>query len=142
MLTLTESAISALKPVCIENNLGLRITVAKGSGCSGPEYRMGLESAPSSQDEVVDVDGIRVFVDLASSMWLAGLVVDYKVGTTGVSGFVFEHPNAKSSCGCSSGGSSGEGEFGASGGSCSSKSAGGEFGGGEFGAAESCSSHS
>lgn len=137
MLTLTETAVSALKPVCTENNLGLRITVAKGSGCSGPEYRMGLESAPSSQDEVLEVEGIRVFVDLASSMWLAGLVVDYKEGTTGVSGFVFEHPNAKSSCGCSSGGSDGEAEFGASGGSCSSKSA-----DGEFGQTESCSSHS
>lgn len=135
MLTLTESAISALKPVCTENNLGLRVSVANSGGCSGPEYRMGLESAPSTADEVIDIAGIRVFVDLASSMWLAGLIVDYKVGTTGVSGFTFEHPSAKSSCGCSSGGASSEGEFGSSGGSCSSKSA-----GGEFGSAESCAS--
>ena len=44
-------------------------------------------------------DGVRVFVDNKSHEYLAGTTIDFVVALEG-SGFTFENPNAKASCGC------------------------------------------
>jgi iron-sulfur cluster assembly protein len=102
MLTLTDRAVSVLKTVFAEDSQGLRIGVATG-GCAGVQYSMGLENEAGEDDEVLDLSGVRVFVAKPSTMFLAGVVVDFVEGEGG-GGFTFTNPNAPAKCSCSSGG--------------------------------------
>ena len=52
-------------------------------------------------DKVLTFDGLKVFVDATSMMYLNGCVVDY-VETLEAAGFKFENPAVKSTCGCGS----------------------------------------
>jgi iron-sulfur cluster assembly accessory protein len=79
---------------------GLRIGVV-GGGCSGFQYSMSFENQAGMMDKVLQFDGIKVFVDATSAMYLNGCVVDY-VETLEAAGFKFENPNVKSTCGCGS----------------------------------------
>ncbi len=101
MLTLTDRAVSVLKTVCTPATPALRIGVVT-EGCSGLQYRMALETAPGSDDEVLDLAGLTVLIDPPSSMWLTGVTVDFVDGAEG-GGFVFNNPNAQGKCACSSG---------------------------------------
>ena len=77
---------------------GLRLFV-KGGGCSGMLYDMKIVGGPEEKDKVFEVEGVRVFVDPKSYLFLNGTIVDFKESLMG-RGFVFENPNAKNSCGC------------------------------------------
>ncbi|MGE5506236.1 MAG: HesB/IscA family protein [Actinomycetota bacterium] len=96
MLTVTPKAVAAIRSVLDQDARGVRVTV--GSGCSGLSYQMALEDRALDGDEVLDVDGVAVFVDAASVMWLAGATMDFVDGPEGA-GFVFHNPNAVSKCG-------------------------------------------
>jgi iron-sulfur cluster assembly protein len=78
--------------------MGLRIAVV-GGGCSGFQYQMTLDKEPHVDDKILDVDGLKVYVDAGSLLYLNGTKVDYVDGMNG-SGFKFDNPNAKPSCGC------------------------------------------
>ena len=78
----------------------LRISVV-GGGCSGFSYSMAFENAPGMLDKTYDFSGLKVFVDQASMLYLDGAEVDY-VETLEGSGFKFNNPNVKSTCGCGS----------------------------------------
>ncbi len=77
---------------------GLRLGVL-GGGCSGLSYQFKFDTKPRPKDKVFDFDGVQIFVDPKSILYLHGLTLDYKE-TLMQSGFVFENPNAKKSCGC------------------------------------------
>jgi iron-sulfur cluster assembly protein len=79
---------------------GLRIAVV-GGGCSGFSYSMAFENNPSMLDKTYSYDGLQVYVDQASLLYLDGAEVDY-VETLEGSGFKFSNPNVKSTCGCGS----------------------------------------
>jgi iron-sulfur cluster assembly accessory protein len=79
---------------------GLRIGVV-GGGCSGFQYSMSFENQAGMMDKVLTFDGLKVFVDATSLMYLNGCVVDY-VETLEAAGFKFENPAVKSTCGCGS----------------------------------------
>jgi iron-sulfur cluster assembly accessory protein len=101
MLTLTEKAQGKVKEILEaqpEPYAGLRVQVV-GGGCSGFQYHMGFEKEPNSGDEVLDLLGFKVFVDRGSSMYLDGTEIDFVEALTG-SGFRFNNPNVKSTCGC------------------------------------------
>src|SRR5512138_3295577 len=100
MLTLTTTAVEKVKAILAERGEsgGLRIAVV-GGGCSGFQYQMSLDKQASENDQVIEQDGLRVFVDSRSMLYLTGTRVDYVDGLTG-SGFKFENPNSKGSCGC------------------------------------------
>jgi iron-sulfur cluster assembly protein len=100
MITLTPVAIAKVKAILSERKeeAGLRIAVL-GGGCSGFQYQMTLEKESSEGDKVIDMEGLKVFVDTRSLLYLDGTEVDYVDGENG-SGFRFENPNAKASCGC------------------------------------------
>jgi iron-sulfur cluster assembly protein len=100
MITLTPEAISKVKSILAEQKeeSGLRIAVV-GGGCSGFQYQMTLDKEPKADDKIIDMDGLRVFVDTRSLLYLNGTTVDYVDGLSG-SGFKFDNPNAKASCGC------------------------------------------
>lgn len=102
-LELTETAISKVKEVLAQQNpqpAGLRIGVV-GGGCSGFQYQMVFESQPTPMDKVMEFDGLKVFVDQTSLMYLDGTQVDYMESLEGA-GFKFNNPNVKSTCGCGS----------------------------------------
>jgi len=102
MITLTPGAIAKVKSILAEREgtegMGLRIAVV-GGGCSGFQYQMTLDKEPHVDDKILDVDGLKVYVDAGSLLYLNGTKVDYVDGMNG-SGFKFDNPNAKPSCGC------------------------------------------
>jgi iron-sulfur cluster assembly accessory protein len=104
MLTITENAISEVRKFIEAESAGpeagLRIRVVPG-GCSGFSYSMQIEDGPRQDDEILDRNGLRVFVDLFSRQYLEGVEVDYVNSVMG-SGFTFSNPNATGSCGCGS----------------------------------------
>lgn len=101
MLILTENAQKAVGRF-IEGSEspveGLRVSVSDG-GCSGLQYGMALEPEPRSDDTVLEMGGIKVFVDPESVPMLNNVTVDFLDSMEG-SGFKFENPNAAKSCGC------------------------------------------
>jgi iron-sulfur cluster assembly protein len=103
MVQLTETAIVKVKEILDTQEpkpSGLRISVV-GGGCSGFSYSMAFENAPGMLDKTYSFDGLKVFVDQASMLYLDGAQVDYVESLEG-SGFKFNNPNVKSTCGCGS----------------------------------------
>src|SRR5580693_6884153 len=99
----TSSAISKVKEIMAQQNpvpAGLRVGVV-GGGCSGFSYSLQFDTNAGMMDKVFDMDGLKVFVDATSIMYLNGCRVDY-VETLEGAGFKFENPNVKSTCGCGS----------------------------------------
>jgi iron-sulfur cluster assembly accessory protein len=102
-LSMTDNAIAKVKEIMAQQDpvpAGLRVGVV-GGGCSGFSYNMTFENQQGMMDKVFNFDGLKVFVDATSAMYLDGCVVDY-VETLEAAGFKFENPNVKSTCGCGS----------------------------------------
>ncbi len=76
----------------------LRVGV-KGGGCSGLTYMLDIADEPGENDKVIEEHGMKLFVDKKSYVFLAGTVLEYSGGLNG-KGFVFNNPNAKTTCGC------------------------------------------
>lgn len=103
MLTLTETAVGKVKEILGAQEpqpAGLRISVV-GGGCSGFSYSMAFENAPGLLDKTYKFDDLKVFIDQASLLYLDGAEVDYVESMEG-SGFKFNNPQVKSTCGCGS----------------------------------------
>ena len=103
MVQLTETAVSKVREIMDTQEpkpAGLRISVV-GGGCSGFSYSMAFENTPGMLDKTYDFSGLRLFIDQASLLYLDGVKVDYVESMEG-SGFKFENPNVKSTCGCGS----------------------------------------
>ncbi len=101
MVTLTPIAAQKLTALLAEKNLpgyGLRVFVS-GGGCSGFQYGMGFENTTEEGDFVFESNGVRVYLDSASAMYLEGATVDYVDSLMG-GGFRIENPNAVSTCSC------------------------------------------
>jgi iron-sulfur cluster assembly accessory protein len=102
-VNMTDNAVVKVKEIMAQQDpvpAGLRIGVV-GGGCSGFSYNMSFENAPGMMDKIFTFDGLKVYVDATSAMYLNGCVVDY-VETLEAAGFKFENPNVKSTCGCGS----------------------------------------
>lgn len=76
---------------------GLRLEV-RGGGCSGMSYGLSFDN-PQEKDHVVESNGIKVFVDPKSAIYLKGTILHFDGGLEG-HGFTIKNPQAKSSCGC------------------------------------------
>ena len=103
MITLTENCIKQIKIFQRDENLpqgGLRVAVM-GGGCSGLSYKLEFQKEPAADDKVFEQDGVKVFIDPKSFLYVRGLTLDYCGGLNGT-GFVFKNPNASKSCGCGS----------------------------------------
>ncbi len=100
---LTANAIEEVKrlmndPGFVAGQL-LRVGV-KGGGCSGLSYVLGFDQK-EADDETYEIEGITVIMKAAHGIYLLGMEVDYSDGLN-ARGFVFNNPNATSSCGCGS----------------------------------------
>jgi len=101
MIQLTPKAVERIRSVFVKQGVeggGLRLGV-QGGGCSGLSYLIRFEPKERASDRVFEFDGVRVFIDPKSLIYLEGMTLDYKESLM-QSGFVFDNPNAKKSCGC------------------------------------------
>ncbi len=105
MITATEKALKEIRRL-IESDpsakgAALRVQVV-GGGCSGMSYKLGFESeAPKQTDRVIELGEVKLLIDMKSSLFLSGTELDFSDGLNGT-GFVFNNPNAKRTCGCGS----------------------------------------
>ncbi|MCC6271831.1 MAG: iron-sulfur cluster assembly accessory protein [Deltaproteobacteria bacterium] len=101
MIQLTDNAIQKAKDLMVANHKpghGLRIGIA-GGGCSGLSYKMDFEEKPGEGDRVFEMNGLKIFVDPKAYLYLNNITIDYHSDMMS-SGFTFNNPNAKSTCGC------------------------------------------
>jgi iron-sulfur cluster assembly protein len=102
-IVVTGKALARIRVVMEKENIspaagGLRLGV-QGGGCSGLTYNVRFDSKARARDRVYDYDGVRVFVDPKSYIYLKGMVLDWEE-TLLQRQFVFKNPNASKSCGC------------------------------------------
>ena len=100
-LLFTESAANKVKALIEEegnNDLKLRVFVT-GGGCSGLQYAMEWAEKPRERDKIFEREGVRVFVDPKSYLYLMGTELVFEETLMG-SGFKLQNPNVKAACGC------------------------------------------
>ena len=100
-ITLTTVAREHVSKLLDERDIpdhGLRVFVS-GGGCSGMQYGMALEGEARELDTIVKRDGVKVFIDPTSLMYMRGASIDYVDNLMG-GGFSIENPQAVASCGC------------------------------------------
>ena len=103
MVQMTEKAVGKVKEIMASQQpspAGLRIAVV-GGGCSGFSYSMAFENQPNMLDKTYNYNGLTIFVDQASLLYLDGAEVDYVESLEGA-GFKFNNPQVKSTRGCGS----------------------------------------
>ncbi|MEE9372272.1 MAG: iron-sulfur cluster assembly accessory protein [Saprospiraceae bacterium] len=102
-ITLTKGAIEAIIAIRekqeIPKDHGLRVGV-KGGGCSGFSYEIGFDEVRDG-DDVYEISGLIVMMQKTHALHLFGIEVDWMNGLNN-RGFIFNNPNAKSTCGCGS----------------------------------------
>jgi iron-sulfur cluster assembly protein len=100
-IKLTESALNQLKKIKTDQKIsddhGLRVGV-KGGGCSGFSYILGFD-LPKENDQIFEIEGVRVFLEKAHALYLLGMQIDWVEGLNN-RGFSFNNPNATDTCGC------------------------------------------
>ena len=99
MIDLTDSAVNKIKEVLKDTeNTGVRAAI-QGGGCSGFTYKLTMEKHPDPDDKVIEIKGVKLFVDKKSYLFLIGTTIDF-VSEMMQMGFKFINPNAKRTCGC------------------------------------------
>lgn len=102
-VTITPAAGDYIRAVAAEQakDDGVRVKILAG-GCSGLEYHIDLlakgEGPADGERELVS-NGIRLIMDLKSSIHVTGSIIDYE-STILKRGFKIKNPNATSTCSC------------------------------------------
>jgi iron-sulfur cluster assembly protein len=103
-ITVTPTAVAEVQKFMQDQGAtaeaGLRVAVLPG-GCSGFQYGLNIEDESQADDDILESNGLRLFVDPFSSQYLDGVEIDYVTTMMG-SGFSFKNPNATGGCGCGS----------------------------------------
>jgi iron-sulfur cluster assembly protein len=101
-IKVTDKAAKEIKRIMAENSVGsefgLRLGI-KGGGCSGFSYTIAFDSAKSTGDKILENNGVKLFVDAKSYIYLTGTELDFSDGLSG-KGFTFNNPNAANTCNC------------------------------------------
>ena len=106
MITITPVAVSKVKEIMGQQDpapSGLRVGIV-GGGCSGFSYSMTFENGSTDEagmDKTYNFDGLKVFEDQPSLLYLDNTEIDFVESLEG-SGFKFNNPNVKNTCGCGS----------------------------------------
>ena len=103
MITVTEKAIAKIKDMMRKQQMesgGLRVGVI-GGGCSGMSYKLDFETQVRPHDQVLEMEGLKLFIDPKSLVFLEETTLDFSDGLNG-RGFVFINPKAARTCGCGS----------------------------------------
>src|SRR5690606_4811671 len=101
VMTLTDAAANRVKAI-VDNAggdaEGIRVGIKNG-GCAGMEYSVDLVTEPTAKDDLIELNGARVWIAPEAVLYLLGTQMDFEV-TTLRSGFTFHNPNQTSACGC------------------------------------------
>ena len=105
MIDVTEKAVTEIKRIQEKDTTAsgqmLRVMVV-GGGCSGMSYKLGFDNQlATATDKIFEKDGVKIIIDPKSYLFLSGTILDFSDGLNGT-GFVFNNPNAKRTCGCGS----------------------------------------
>jgi iron-sulfur cluster assembly protein len=101
MIEVTSKAVQKIREAFAKQGVtggGLRLGVL-GGGCSGLSYQFKYEPKPRETDKVFEFEDVHVYVDPKSFVYLDGMTLDWKDSLI-QSGFAFDNPHAKKSCGC------------------------------------------
>jgi len=104
-LQVTDRAVQRIRAAMAKEGIspqdgGLRLGVM-GGGCSGLSYSIKFDTQPRERDRIFEFDGVRIFIDPKSFLYLHGMTLDYEE-TLMRQGFNFINPNSTRSCGCGS----------------------------------------
>jgi len=102
-ITLTDKALEHAQELLAnapEGVEGLRVSIVT-AGCSGHKYQFDYAKGGHvpETDTLVELDGVKMYIDRNALMYLLGSVMDY-TDDSFKSGFVFDNPNVSSACGC------------------------------------------
>ena len=101
MVTVSDEAAARIRDLLDKEGVagsGLRMAVM-GGGCSGFQYKLEFSETPDEMDAIIESNGVKVFIDPKSSLYLNGVILNYDDGLMGA-GFQVENPNARTTCGC------------------------------------------
>ena len=100
MIILSSAAAEHVKKCLLNRGKGVGIRIGvRTSGCSGLAYTLEYVDEPEEDDKILEEHGLKLFIDRKSYVFLAGTILEYSGGLNG-KGFVFNNPNAKTTCGC------------------------------------------
>ncbi|MBX3184001.1 MAG: iron-sulfur cluster assembly accessory protein [Polyangiaceae bacterium] len=101
-LTITDGAVAYAREKLAKRGTpeaAVRLGI-KGGGCSGFSYVIEFsDDPPRARDQVLEVGGVRFYVDKKSMLYLAGSALDYE-RTLMFQGFKFRNPQEATRCGC------------------------------------------
>jgi iron-sulfur cluster assembly protein len=103
-ITISEKAqvkaAELMKQAGVENDSSyfLRVSVV-GGGCSGLSYKLDFDNELKPEDQVFELEHMKLVTDIKSLLYLLNTELDYSDGLNG-KGFVFKNPNASRTCGC------------------------------------------
>ena len=100
-ITFTQSALDSAKFLinnANDNVLGIRIGI-DSTGCSGFSYKVEYATEEKKLEDIIDIQGIKFFIDPSAVMFLLGSELDYRESKM-ERGFIFNNPNETGRCGC------------------------------------------
>ena len=99
LINITDSALNEVRRLLLAEGpeFGLRLGI-KGGGCSGLSYTLEFTEFRDG-DTVLDHQGVTVYLDKKSTIYLSGIALGHEGGLSG-KGFVFRNPHATNTCGC------------------------------------------
>jgi iron-sulfur cluster assembly protein len=102
-INLSEGAITEIQKIMTEKEVpedhALRVGV-QGGGCSGFSYILGFD-VKRENDMEFEINGVKMLMQKSHGIYLAGMQIDYHNDLNN-RGFIFNNPNAASTCGCGS----------------------------------------
>ena len=96
-----KMAKAALQETQGEDGSFFRISI-RGGGCAGFQYGLNFDDVIDETDLFMHQDDLTVVMDVFSSCHLQGATIDYTDSLQEGSGFRFDHPGARRTCGCGS----------------------------------------
>jgi len=100
-LRLSEAAAARIREIMANSDgryLGVRVGVTNG-GCAGMSYTMDYAESAQPMEEVVEDQGVKIFIDPKAILFLIGTEMDFVREKLGAR-FVFNNPNQTAACGC------------------------------------------
>ena len=99
-VTFTESAATRVREQLVQRGSGVPLRLGvEHSGCSGWKYIVDYGDKIAPDDQLFEVAGLSIVIDPKSLPLLAGSRIDLVMDGLNEK-FVFDNPNAASSCGC------------------------------------------
>ena len=99
-ITMTPAAADRVRSFLVNRGKGVGLRLGlRTSGCSGMAYVLEFVDSLIDDEEVFDIDDVKIIIDAKSLIYLQGIELDFvKEGLN--EGFQFNNPNAKGECGC------------------------------------------